>query len=645
MRVRVFGIPNPLLGGAQYVSEKVIAALGPTFEYKAKVKRTVRYGTKREDPTYNNFIQLTGAARPTAYAYANANNGAELPSVAKYGKAPQVFDEEALAFATMALQRYFLPIMGGARVKSRDEVLAEVDMNTSPGYPLNLKFTTKKDFLSHPGALQYLDEFSEQMAKPASARTWRPIWTSSVKGEIRSAKKVAANQLRTFCAGPIEMTVEMNKYCLEMNDLFYNAGAEGSCWSKVGMTKFSGRWDQLANTLKRHEKMFALDMKEYDASMGRRLQLIVCEFRQMCLHSVRDKLHLGRLYEEVIESLMVLTNGDVVQKSAGNPSGSSNTVVDNTLVLFLLFAYGAFLVARGAGIHLTYDYMLANFELALYGDDNTGSVSEDAAQWFDLRKFAMHMLDVNYVVTSEDDVWSWRTITDVKFLSQGFKLVNGRYVPVPDVEKLRASLLYGSGYADPRWSLYRANALYVEGFFTSFRAEIDMYRHWLLRFHRKELLSVEVMPKGLLPSSAFANWFTAKQAWQLYSGVAESRPLKLAQLQREAILKNQYDQNEEDAEEPACLGQRHVQVGNDHKTNTVNQPTRESQSYCAGRRRGSGQCDSDDSGDWEIDTSASCECGVVSFRRRRLMAGEGIRFRALRCEEKFPHGDAPGLAQ
>jgi len=515
-------IPDPVLGGPAHIAIDTTRILGTCFDYIGKLHRQIHYRDRGVDQNALRFFKEKGIPIPDTHRYANANIEAELPSVSKYGKPPPTFNEEHLNFAVQAMRRYFRPIMGASNVLSVEEVVGELDKSTSGGYPVSLHYMDKREFLETDFSLPYLKNFINDQE---NERRYIPIWTSSVKAEMRPKEKVLANKLRTFCAAPIEMTVALNTLCLDMNNKFYEAGSKGHCWSAVGMTKFYRGWDKLARRLLKHKNGFALDVSEYDSSVCERLLMEVCDFRMSCLKNTdsKSKLLLQRLYTHIVHSVMVLSNGDLVQKHGGNPSGSSNTVVDNTLVLMIMFVYcTSIMYEKRFGSKMTHDYLMEHFELALYGDDNTGTVSDEAAKWWNVRDFIAVAATIGFRITSEDDVYEFRPLTELKFLSSGFAHIDTYdvWVPVASASKNLCSLVFGCKDRSPLWAAYRANALYVEAFFTPARAIIDQYRDWLLANNR-ELFNSDSEVRGVTPKSVMSSWFSEREAFSLYVGYVQ----------------------------------------------------------------------------------------------------------------------------
>ena len=63
----------------------------------------------------------------------------------------------------------------------------------------------------------------------------------------------------------------------------------------------------------------------------------------------------------MVNSVIITADGNIVQKSTGNPSGSVNTISDNTLALYWLLAYAWYLLAsEGDFLNVTPNHTLVD---------------------------------------------------------------------------------------------------------------------------------------------------------------------------------------------------------------------------------------------------------------------------------------------
>jgi len=223
----------------------------------------------------------------------------------------------------------------------------------------------------------------------------------------------------------------------------------------------------LYKRLSTHPNAFELDESSFDASLFREAMEGQRNIRWELLHPSEkipeNKKILWNLYDQIIHSVIVLDNGQVFQKHTGNPSGSANTIVDNTMILFRLFAYSWIVNARSKpSLHqyMTYGAFMKNVEAALNGDDNTFTVSNECVGWFNPTAIAAVWSGIG--VTTETPCWEPRKVEEVKFLSQSFVMLDGVWLPKPERDKVLCSLLWGSEFIDTKWTLMRCYALRLE---------------------------------------------------------------------------------------------------------------------------------------------------------------------------------------
>jgi len=468
-----------------------------SFDFCGTVNRSAGYSDKPHfDPHFHKYLIQNEETYPTGYLHASANMRAELNSVAKYAKQQPVdIDQRAWSFARNSMFKHFFPVMCNSDEITIDLAWQDMAHTTSAGYPWSLKFSDKNALINTIG-FEMCEQYYVGLIDGSS---WRPVWTDSVKEENRSMDKVLSNNLRTFCASPIEHCLACKRICGDMNNKFYRAGRaqQGGFWSAVGMSKFYRGWHKLAMRLTRDGKLqkgLALDVSQYDSSLFRALFIELIKFRCDCLKRHESKLRLWTLYREIIDSVMVLVNGLLVEKQTGNPSGSENTVVDNTIILYFLLAYlyAVQWFRSGQEIDsLTYGQFSDDIEAALYGDDNTFFATVSCWNWFKPELIPPVMLALGYKVTAEHDDWTPRPLDELTFLSHRFRYVDAYslWVPVPVAGRILCSLLYGSSIPDIRWTLMRAYMLLIEAWWHDrVRVELFSFISWVYEHYRSKLV-------------------------------------------------------------------------------------------------------------------------------------------------------------
>lgn len=393
----------------------------------------------------------------TMWGLPTPNREAAFLSLAKYAKTNPVLSEsqvDAFNYAAEWMSAQFFPYMCNSRVKGVKEVVEGLDKTTSPGFPWTRKYPTKALMLENePGVMEFLETDWDALLDPK----YTAVFGNSIKEEIRRVEKIKENSQRTFTAGPIEMTVHGNRLFEDQNQKFYDSFLRTA--SVVGFSPLKGGWDALYQKLAAFAKGFALDESQYDSSLRFFLMWAIAEFRWSCLRPIdqtpENKERLLNYYRNLVNTLIITSDGVFILKQGGNPSGSVNTIVDNTLILYFLMAYAWIRVAPpGFCSYVTFEALTRK---ALCGDDNTWTVSEEAIGFYNARS-VIHEWGLIGVTTTTDSL-DPRPLEELDFLSAHTVFVDGFAIPLYDRSKLLASLLYSKDANDPVMTLTRTTAL------------------------------------------------------------------------------------------------------------------------------------------------------------------------------------------
>jgi len=407
------------------------------------------------------------------------NQEAAYKSLSKYAKDILPMSEEQVKAMNMAWEwtaQHFGPYMGGARVRTVQEVIPDLDKDTSSGYPFNAFFPKKKDlFEGCPEIVEWFEADWDNLLD----EHYTFMFTNSLKEEIRPEVKTKANKIRTFTAGAVDGTVHGNRLFADMNEKMNSSFLQSS--SGVGMSPLKGNWDRLYRKLNMFRKGYALDESEYDSSLRSYMMWGCAKLRwQMLREEDRTPENLKRIknyYRNLVNSLVITPEGVIVLKLGGNPSGSVNTINDNTLILYTLLAYAWIMNCGEDPKQLEFEL---NTSKVLVGDDNTWTVSDWAHEFFNARTVIVTWNKIG-VTTTTDDLEP-RSAKDLDFLSAKTIFYLGRAIPVYDREKLMTSLLFAeTKKQSPAFTLLRAAALLSVGWSdTQFRKFCREFIAWLI---------------------------------------------------------------------------------------------------------------------------------------------------------------------
>jgi len=446
-----------------------------------------------DDPFFSEYLLQTKGVTARklyggVYSLCSPNRVAGYSGLVKYDKPQPVLDGQKWCQALQWAEKHFM-CMGGAKVwDDFDFVKSELNLSASAGYPWNLcrETASKKQFYSLDTSQEFVNTYWQQLAGENPPAVF---WTNNVKEEIRPVEKILVNKLRTFVGGPVEHIHACTRLFGDMNDKFYRSANVGIHWSFVGGTKFYKGWQVLFKRLNKHPNAFELDESEYDASLFREAMYSMALFRWNMLSSEcrtpDNKRRIWNAYVEIVDSVIVAPDGEVIHKNTGNPSGSANTIVDNTVILFMLLAYAWLTLCPEDFV--SYQSFMENVEAALNGDDNTWTCSDLVVPWFNAEAVSKIWSSLG-VTTKYGDSSAPRKLIDCSFLSTGFKKVGSCVVPFPEGEKIFASLAFHLKSKTPRWSLLRAFALRIESYWDQdTRDQLLSYINWLMINHSVEL--------------------------------------------------------------------------------------------------------------------------------------------------------------
>lgn len=508
---------NPLIPSSAFSSYAwkhacFLGRLRPTqFDNHGGLKWSIPKSSRAQSDVLLSAYQRICGRYERRYAPVQPNMEAAYKNKFRYDRDPH--PEQKLPLSVMRLfplaidnvHRRFMSHLRGEGEMPLNEVLEELDLKKSPGYPWRDVFRTKRDFLElgeipfgpgkglewHP--LDVLENFDKTLSSENTA--FYSFWLDKMKDEIRPIAKLycspgceelqrpcreCPNKIRTFNCSPIELVVSMNRRCLRMNKRFYDMGAECNSWSTVGMTKFFGQWDRMIRKHLRIGKCnsHGLDGGQWDARMFFLLLWAVQKLRQMwCVLSDGDRGKLRMLYRLMICRIVYGEWGDVIWMFSGNPSGSSNTIVDNTLGFALLWEWVWLTLAMNENAYRArtgqepVDSSMSSFDanvcLSLCGDDVLLTISDAVYPWFNLAQIVTTMGMWGTLIEVED--WKPRPASEVVYVSNTSYFDGRFYLPCPNYERVVGCLIEASEkvsfrqyLVDPRWVLLRLYAVRID---------------------------------------------------------------------------------------------------------------------------------------------------------------------------------------
>lgn len=353
-------------------------------------------------------------------------------------------DERAWGLAKEALRHVFSPYMF-ASPWTYDEAVERMDKSASAGYPWNIKYSSKRVALEEEDAL--FRDIINQIQKTGKCKyTFNGkeytylYWSASPKGEMRVMEKLihpdpTKRKCRTFMCSDIVTQImmmmlfgEQNKRLLECNDV---------TWSKVGFSPFYGGFHQMATYLLQNfqkvmRKLFdCWDVSHMEASLNEMVLEALYELRKDHLLLDEDNLRMfDFIKRHVIYSMCIDVDGWLCMMIGKNPSGSFNTLSDNTLALILVLYYVVAKKSRDLKDLLS---RISQHFCACVGDDSVVPHHEDFSN------VAGDALDLGFVFKPERPTGE---LQDCSFTNCGFVQIQGRWFPKPNFDKVEANVFF-----------------------------------------------------------------------------------------------------------------------------------------------------------------------------------------------------------
>jgi len=346
---------------------------------------------------------------------------------------------------------------------SWEEVMEIMPTDSSPGYPLNLKYKDKKEFYN-----AHIDDLKNLSVRLQNGEHYEFIQTIALKEELRTKEKVAAKDTRTFIVASAEHHALFSRYIKPSTKWMYDNFL--TCDSIIGMSPFWGNWGQL---LKKHSVWDELgvpctfngDIKQQDSTWSAedmQDQFIADVLTMEVPNDQKEKCvrELKVLYVGCSFCVCIDPKGTLVFKETGLISGSANTSGGNTKDVWKNINKTFYMAQKDAGMGWSHQTCKENFKkmtrLSVCGDDFLLTIHPDIHKWFNADVVASNLRKLGKQLKDHVPQISHRLLfaRDCTMLSHGFRemysSVSGKVVvPVPQSTKLLNSLEHSATSQSP----------------------------------------------------------------------------------------------------------------------------------------------------------------------------------------------------
>lgn len=418
------------------------------------------------------------------YAYTTVYPLAEYKSIARFNNTvfPPLRNEWRQAEKMLSSA---FACMGGSSILDFDDAQRWLDRTTSPGYPWQLAFQNKGELIDSDYWLPYYTNF-EVAAKSGEDRTI--VFRCFIKKSFEKIEKVLNDMPRTVLAAPAELTMLGNRLFGVMNAKLAMAGARHEAPVYVGLSKFNQNWNGIAVRLLFFPNIGDGDCAFFDGTVGKSAFSTVRELRKAFLAALACwKTAVNFFYAAIVYSIILGIMGDLFQKMMGQPSGQTNTLIDNCMIhcLYWFYHWCLYVVPHVPGLYPTWASFKEHVCLIVMGDDVIYSYSNLVKPY--MRQSVVARTFLTLGVQFKYTVDGPAPLHDLEFCSTFFRKYHNVFVPVLKPEKMLTSILC-KPVLNPRLCLRRLFSLRVEIFFEpSLLSLVDGLIEYILRDYEREL--------------------------------------------------------------------------------------------------------------------------------------------------------------
>lgn len=390
-------------------------------------------------------------------------------------------DEQLLRKAAEFARNHFSGCEGHGELtneETKQYILDSDCADSSPGYPLNLRFKTKREALEDSETYQIICSW---VGRLGTGGVEACLFGLALKDEIQKTKKNLDLQTRLFMLAPLCHHFAMVKFCSRMHDWLMK---DRGTWCSAGREFQHGGWNVMMRKLP-FDWFIGIDCQMYDMSIFRVLFSLVCEI--VCGYCPARKKELEDLFAMALDAFVVSGRGDVYWKHTGNPSGWYLTLFLNTVVNYVIMAY--------SWLRLHPDSTQEDFEAAvrawLCGDDSLLSVRKGDRDSYTALHITQSLARLGITVKEVHESYDLRSI---EYCGATSIEIDGVFCRRPRVSKFLNALQF-SRDPSPSYRTLRACAIHTEMWTVSEAALVKSYVRWLVG---KYPACAEVARKNLL---------------------------------------------------------------------------------------------------------------------------------------------------
>lgn len=339
----------------------------------------------------------------------------------------------------------FKTVMGDLRgffykLKDKCPIIPFNDVMINPDAVTGLVAQKWFDICKKDEAVMAMMPYFEYFWDHAHEENYPWLWKQAGKVELLKLQKLLNIDIRGFTIIPFDAFLSTARMYQAMNEMMCDPGFHRTSPMKHGVNMTHGGFRHLLRELEHNIKVKEViegDCIKWDSGMLDRLFDAVKQIRFFCWDKQGMSVcewwrRTNYYYQEILESYIGLTTGQVIQKMFGNPSGQTSTTDDNCIGHLFVLCY---IWRKTYGQSLYRDFR-SKVNIAIYADDHI-IVSEKSLGFGDFKRRQSGYRELGCDLSPEKDL-----VTD-SFEGHTFLGLTARWDPilktyVPNFSALKA---------------------------------------------------------------------------------------------------------------------------------------------------------------------------------------------------------------
>lgn len=407
-------------------------------------------------------------------------------------------DKKIWKRAEKMLYNRFKTTMARTKIRSMDEILIDMTTNKSAGPLYRKDFKNKQEYIDSEFGKQTFNTYWDELSQLGNKFT---LWGACNKDEIRDSDRVLQNKTRLMFPASPNHTFAGARLFQDQNDRLRKNREDIPI--KIGLSRYGPEIHDCILNLENLERIGSSDGVGWDSNFKREafLSIAKCRYKWLRLEdqTIENKIRIANWYGNKIEKYLCMPDGNIVIVEEGEGSGTYTTIDDNSFYHYLMYCY----IWIETQDNDDWEEMERIWKFIITGDDtlfNNQNISYlEFMEKYD--QFLQHEHNGQY-----------EKIENVTFCGQKFKMINGRWICIPNSNRVLNSFFWSRKDIKIEEKMMKVCALRLHCYYDKYTRRIcEKYYTFLFDKYYSKLNANE-------KKIAYGGFLSKKQVRELYFG-------------------------------------------------------------------------------------------------------------------------------